>query len=115
MTDLYLDVHVPAAIAAQLRRRGVNVLTAQEDGTTTLEDDQLLQRTTALKRLLFTQDIRFKALAESWQREGRPFAGLVFGHQLHGSPGQYVRDLELIAKATEPAEWAGQVEQLPLR
>ena len=66
-------------------------------------------------RLLFTQDIRFKALAENWQRAGRPFAGLVFGHQLHGSIGQYVRDLELIAKATQPDEWRSQVEQLPLR
>ena len=65
--------------------------------------------------MIFTQDIRFKALAEAWQRDGRAFAGLVFGHQLHGSIGQYVRDLEIIAKATEPVDWSGQVEQLPLR
>ena len=37
MTPLYLDVHVPAAIAAELRRRGVDVLTAQEDSTTELD------------------------------------------------------------------------------
>ena len=115
MTPLYLDVHVPAAIAAELRRRGVDVLTAQEDSTTELEDDDLLIRASSLGRLLFTQDIRFKALAEDWQREARPFAGLVFGHQLHGSIGQYIRDLELIAKATEPEDWIGHVEQLPLR
>ncbi len=115
MTPLYLDVHVPAAIAAELRRRGVDVLTAQEDNTTELADGDLLIRTSSLGRLLFTQDIRFKALAEDWQRESRPFAGLVFGHQLHGSIGQYIRDLELIAKASEPADWVGQVEQLPLR
>ena len=44
MTSLHLDVHVPAAIAAELRRRGVDVLTAQEDSTTELEDDDLLIR-----------------------------------------------------------------------
>ena len=115
MTLLYLDVHVPAAIADQLRRQGVDVLTAQEDGTTALADHELLVRSTALGRLLFTQDIRFKALAEVWQREGRNFAGLVFGHQLHGSIGQYVRDLALIANATDQHDWSGQVEQLPLR
>ena len=115
MTPLYLDVHVPAAIAAELRRRGVDVITAQKDNTTELEDDDLLIRANSLGRLLFTQDIRFKALAEDWQRRARPFAGLVFGHQLHGSIGQYIRDLELIAKATDPADWHGQVEQLPLR
>jgi hypothetical protein len=83
--------------------------------STKLEDNDLLARAGSLGRLLFTQDIRFKALAEDWQREGRPFAGLVFGHQLHGSIGQYIRDLELIAKATEAADWIGQVERLPLR
>ena len=115
MTPLYLDVHVPIAIADQLRRQGVDVTTAQDDDATLLTDPELLARSTALGRLLFTQDIRFKALAEEWQREGRPFAGLVFGHQLHGSIGQYVRDLTLIAQATDPSDWQGQVEQLPLR
>ena len=105
MTPLYLDVHVPLAIAGQLRRNGVDVLTAQEDNTTELPDDDLLARSSELGRLLFTQDIRFKALAEKWQREARPFAGLVFGHQLHGSIGQYVRDLELISKATDLRDW----------
>jgi hypothetical protein len=67
-----------------------------------------------LGRLLFTQDIRFAARAEQWQREGRPFAGLFFGHPLRGTIGQFVRDLELIAKASEPADWLNVVERLPL-
>ena len=115
MTPLYFDVHVPAPIANQLRRRGVDILTAQEDGAAEMDDPDLLARSTALGRVLFTQDIRFKARAQDWQREARPFAGLLFGHQLHGSIGQYVRDLELIAKATAPADWIGRVEQLPLK
>lgn len=62
MTSLYLDVHVPAAIAAELRRRGVDVLSAQEDGATELDDNDLLLRANSLGRVVFTQDIRFKAL-----------------------------------------------------
>ncbi len=115
MTPLYLDVYVPAAITFQLRARGVDVVTAQENGAAEFTDPDLLTRASFLGRFLFTQDIRFKALAEDWQRAGRTFAGLVFGHQLHGSIGQYVRDLELIAKASDSADWIGQVEQLPLR
>jgi hypothetical protein len=115
VTSLYLDVHVPAAVANQLRRLGVDVHTAREDSAAELSDAALLKRAAALGRLLFTQDIRFKSLAEDWQRTGQPFAGLVFGHQLHGSIGQYVRDLELIAKATQPSEWWCQIERLPLR
>lgn len=110
---LYMDVHVPAAIVEQLRRRGVNVLTASEDGTTELSDNAVLQRATHLGRVVFTQDIRFKALAEQWQRQNRPFAGLLFGHQLGGTIGQYVKDLELIGHASEPGEWQNTVGYLP--
>ena len=109
-----MDVHIPQAITDQLRRRGVDVLTAIEDGAATLEDDELLERALVLGRVLFTQDIRFKALAEDWQRQGRHFAGLLFGHQLRGTIGQFVRDLELIVQASEPDEWLNTVEHLPL-
>ncbi len=111
--SLYMDVHVPQAITDQLRARGVDVLTAIEDGSNQLPDDELLERARTLGRVLFTQDIRFKALAEDWQRQGRPFAGLLFGHQLGGTIGQFVKDLELIAKASEPGDWAGVVDRLP--
>jgi len=110
---LYLDVHVPHAIADQLRRRGVDVVTAIEDGCALLPDDRLLERAGELGRVLFTQDIRFRGLAEAWQRQGRPFAGLLFGHQLRATLGRYVMDLELVAQASEPEEWHDQVGYLP--
>ena len=110
---LYMDVHVPMGITEQLRRRGVDVLTAIEDGAATLEDDELLARASELGRVLFTQDIRFKALAEDWQRQGKAFGGLIFGHQLRGTIGQFVKDLDLIAQASEPDEWVSVVEHLP--
>ncbi len=111
---LYMDVHIPQAITTQLRRRNVDVLTAQEDETFELSDDQLLERVTVLGRVLFTQDIRFRALAENWQREGKPFAGLIFGHQLGGTIRQFVKDLELIAQASDPEDWQNMVEYIPL-
>lgn len=112
---LYMDVHVPQAITDQLRRRGVDVLTAFDDRTIELPDDQLLIRVTELKRVLFTQDIRFRVLAETWQKEGINFSGLIFGHQLGGTIGQFVKDLELIAKASEPDEWINAVEYIPFK
>lgn len=111
--SLYMDVHVPQAITDQLRRRGVDVLTAFEDGSSELPDDQLLQRAHEFGRLMFTQDIRFKAMAEDWQRTGRAFSGLCFGHQLAGTIGDYVNQLELIAIESEPQEWFNSVEHLP--
>jgi hypothetical protein len=107
-----MDVHAALAITKQLRLRGVDVLTAIEDGCRTFEDDQLLERARTLGRALFTRDVGFRAMAEDWQRQGRPFAGLLFGHR-RGTIGQFVNDLELIAKATDPADWLNRVEHLP--
>jgi hypothetical protein len=112
---LYMDVHVPQAITNQLRRRDVDVLTAFDDEAQELLDDQLLVRVTELNRVLFTQDIRFRVLAETWQVEEKQFSGLIFGHQLGGTIGQFVRDLELIAKASEPDEWMNMVEYIPFK
>lgn len=112
---LYLDVHVDKAIHDQLVLRGVDVLRTQDDDAAELEDDDLLLRAGALDRLTFTQDTRFKAMAESWQRQGKTFAGLLFGNQLGVTIGAYVRDLELIAKATDPAEWVNVVQHLPYK
>src|SRR5438093_11844107 len=110
----YMDVHVPGAIAEQLRLRRVDVLMATQEGTNQLPDDELLEAALVVGRVLFTHDIRFRVMAEQWQREGRQFAGLAFGHAEGASIGQYVRDLELIAKASEPSEWRNIVIYLPL-
>src|SRR5262245_10669562 len=109
-----MDMHVPQPITDQLRRRGVDVMTAIEDGWSERDDGDLLEHARELGRVIFTQDIRFKALAEDWQRQGRPFAGLLFGHQLGGTIGQFVKDLELVARASDPGEWADTIEYLPL-
>jgi hypothetical protein len=50
---IYMDVHVRRAMTDGLRLRGVDVLTAQEDGTAELEDSALLDRATELERLKF--------------------------------------------------------------
>ena len=111
---LHMDVHVPMPITRQLRLRGVDVVTATEEETNRLTDGELLQLATERGRAIFTHDIRFKARAEDWQRQGRPFSGLLYGHAEGASIGQYVRDLELIAKAASPEELANNILHLPL-
>ena len=111
--SLYMDVHVPQAITDQLRRRGVIAVTAIEDGHAEVDDAVLLERAHELGHLTFTQDIRFHVLAQDGQRENRPFSGLVFGHQLGATIGQYAHDLHLIATLSDPDEWVSVVERLP--
>ena len=76
----YLDHNVPATIATGLRLRGIDVITSQEDGTTTLDDNSLLDRATSLERILFTQDEDLLAIARSWQQTGVDFAGVAYAH-----------------------------------
>ena len=68
-----MDVHVPAAITRGLLLRGVDVLTAQIEGTTELEDPDWLDRATELGRVLFSQDEDLLAEATRRQRRKESF------------------------------------------
>jgi hypothetical protein len=74
---LYRDVHVEQAITEALRARGVDVLTAQEDGTRRLADPRLLDRATTLGRVLFTRDQDFLGEAHQRQVTAQPFMRLL--------------------------------------
>lgn len=111
---LYLDHHVHRAVALGLRVRGVDVLTAFEDGAHELSDPALLDRAQALGRVLFTQDDDLLREAVRRQHGEIPFAGVIYAHQLNVSIGRCVQDLELISQLGEPDESANQVLYLPL-
>jgi hypothetical protein len=53
---LYLDEHIPLAIAAQLRRRDIEVVTLQDIGALGDSDENHLQRATAMGCVLCTCD-----------------------------------------------------------
>jgi hypothetical protein len=103
----YMDVHVKAAITAGLRRRAIDVVTAQEDGGAYLED-------VALQRVLFSQDDDLLAIARDRQATGMFFAGLIYGHQLAATVGKYVLDLEVVCQVLDAEEMANRIEYLPL-
>lgn len=113
MLRLYMDVHVSAAITAGVRRRGIEVLTAQEDGSQRFEDVRLLDRATALQRVLFSQDEDLIAIARERQLSSVFFAGLIYGHQLAATIRKYVLDLELLCQALDPEDIANRIEYLP--
>lgn len=111
---IYMDVHVKRAVTDGLRLRGVDVLTAQEDGAAEFEDPKLLDRATELSRVLFSQDNDLLREANKRQQIGEHFAGVIYAHQLNITVGQCIDDLELIAKATEPGEWLNSMVYLPI-
>ncbi len=109
-----MDVHIHGAITVALANRGVDVLTAQEDGSDTLTDPALLDRATTLRRVLFTHDPDLLAEADRRQRVGEAFAGLVFVKFRRLSLGQIINDLEILTKASDPVDMANRVVFLPL-
>jgi hypothetical protein len=109
-----MDVHVPRAVTTAMRLRGIDVLTAQEDGSAELDDGPLLQRATELGRILVSQDEDLLREGSRLLRDNHEFSGVVYAHQLRTTIGQMVADLEIIAKATSRKEWLGRIEYLPL-
>jgi hypothetical protein len=112
---LYCDVHVRRAVTVGLRIRGVDVLTAQEDLAGHLDDAALLSRASELGRVLFSQDEDLLREAARRQASGEAFDGVIYAHQLNVTISQCIDDLELIAKASGPDEWAGRLIYLPLK
>ncbi len=111
---LYMDHNVPRAITIGLRLRGVDVITAYEDGASELDDSALLNRAGELDRVLFTRDDDLLAEAANRQKNGIVFGGVVYAHQLRASIGLCIQDLEIIAKAGEPEDLVNGVQYLPL-
>jgi Domain of unknown function (DUF5615) len=113
-TKLYMDEQVEWAITQGLRRRGVDVLTVQEDGRRRADDPVVLDRARDLGRVVFSRDTDFLAEAARRQATGEPFAGVIYAAFADASIGQCVQDLELIAKAGDLTDLADMVMYLPL-
>jgi predicted nuclease of predicted toxin-antitoxin system len=109
-----MDEHVRRAITNGLKLRGIDVITVQKDGKNGTHDSILLAIATELNRVIFTQDDDFLVMANCRQQEGVKFSGVIYGHQQYVTVGECVRDLELIAKASESEDLVNQVQYLPL-
>jgi hypothetical protein len=113
--SFYADEQFPGPITRGLRQRGVDVLTVQDDGRSGEKDDAvLLDRATALGRVMLSCDRDHLVEAGRRQQLGQAFAGLVYAIAGATATGQCVNDLEIIARVSEPADLANRVEYIPL-
>jgi Domain of unknown function (DUF5615) len=107
-----MDEHVHRAITIGLRLRSIDVLTVQEDGLTATPDPLILDRALELNRVMFSQDQDFLIEAHHRQNADIPFAGVIYARQLV-AVGDCIRDLEIIAKASDPEDLVNRVEYIP--
>jgi len=111
---LYMDVHIPHAITHGMRRKGIDVLTAQDDGADELEDEALLNRASSLNRVLFTFDRDFLRDTSLLQQADKEFAGVITIRSKRVSLQRCLGDLQLVCEVFEPEELANRVFYLPL-
>lgn len=102
----YLDENVPIAVAAQLRRRGIDAVTVRDLGLLGDSDYNHLWRATRLGYVFCTNDADFVELAAS----GVSHPGIVFGQQHKHSIGDWVRFLELLASVIDAEEMYNRIE-----
>ena len=111
---LYFNHNAPLPVAHGLRQRGVDVLTAEQDGTTRTTDERLLERATGLGRALVTLDKDFPRIAHRWLESGREFAGVIFAPHGMSNYGQAIAQLEMLAKVYEPDDVRNRIIYFPL-
>lgn len=111
---LYLDENLPRVIAVGLRLRGVDVLTAQEDNRRHTDDSLLLDRATALGRVMVSFDADMLAIGTHRQRENVSFLGIIFAHPTRISIGGLLRELALISEIGQPEDVINRILYIPL-
>ncbi len=106
MLRYYFDEHVSAAIATQLRTRGVDVESAYEAGRAghKISDNEQLEYATSQGRVLVSIDRDFARLNASQMAH----AGIILLQRRLGI-GQLVEYLELMAKTTSPDQLQDQL------
>ena len=106
--SLYLDENLTPKIAAQLRQKGIDVVTVADLGLTGDTDVNHLVRATEMGRVLVTADTDFLRLAAG----GMEHAGIVFGIQEDNTIGDWVKALELVCFVYTSDDMKNHVEYL---
>ncbi len=80
---LYTDADVAADLAAEIRTRGYDAVSALEKGRRYLDDEPQLEYATSEGRAILTHNQRhFEPLHRKWASEGREHAGIILSLQM---------------------------------
>ncbi len=91
------DVHVVFALVQSLRRRGMDVVTAQERGLQEADDADLLVDALRDERVLLTNDQDFLVLGAEYSARGETFAPIYYWPQQQRTIGELLRKIVQLA------------------
>jgi hypothetical protein len=102
----YFDQHIPSAVARGLRRREVDVLTAQDADRCGVSDEEQLRFSTQERRVLVTFDADFLNLAS----KGIEHTGIAFCSATKYSIGELIYTLLLVQDVLQPDDMQDHIE-----
>jgi len=109
---IYCDENIESAIIAGLRRRGIEVVSAQDAGDLGKGDEYHLKHASELEAVILTHDVDFLRIAHQWQQEGKGHKGILYAHPLDLSPGECIRMVELVTQVLTEEEMENHIEFL---
>jgi uncharacterized protein with PIN domain len=104
----YIDQNFPGPVSRGLRRRGIDVLTAQDAGRCGQPDPDQLSFATSVGRVVVTYDTDFLEL----HRSGVPHAGIAWCPERKHTIGALIQSLILIHGAMDADAMRNHVEYL---
>jgi hypothetical protein len=104
----YMDQHYPRPVTEGLRRKGIDVLTAQEADRCGLSDPEQLAFATTNERIMVTFDSDYLALHQS----GTAHAGVAWCPQRKYGIGALTQLLELLHAVADRDSMRSRVEYL---
>jgi predicted nuclease of predicted toxin-antitoxin system len=96
LPPLVADMDIAVPVVHFLRRHGVDVLSAREEGSGVLTDSQILARAHVMGRVVLTHDADFGTLA---MHRGEPLTGIVYLRPGGRPPAQVMADLQALLEA----------------
>ena len=109
---IYTNESVPVAVAAGLKRRGVEAWSARDAGNLGLSDEEQLKYASRERAVIFTHDEDFIRLAHEWVQQGQEHWGVIYVHEQKLSIGECIRRLMAYALAVEVEEMKNRIEFL---
>ena len=106
--QFYMDQHYPGPVTEGLRRRGIEVLTAQEAGRCSLSDVEQLDFATREEWVMVTFDSDYVALHQS----GMFHAGIAWCPQQKYGIGMLIQLLELLHGIADRDQMRNHLEYL---
>jgi hypothetical protein len=111
---LYLDEDAMSrSLVRELRARGVDVTTAQEEGTLGYDDASQLEFAKSQERVIYTYNVAdFYNLHMEYVKEGKNHSGIILAHQKRYTLGEQIRRLLRLMAAKTNEDMRNNIEFL---